>query len=696
MAVPSFKSLVSVQPVIDKPGSEIGLHGTEPTTLQTKDESTITVSSCEIESDLAQTSESENDSALDTKCSDVDPSATSEHVAKLVGSIPPPPKSIMERARAAALVLNRYRIEYKHDKEIPQSIKFSQTQIQTALEKNKAIQLVIPAFPFKSPNRTEKVLGALPDEAERVALLHLNGLCLAIKDAAECDAYLTIVSDGITYNDILEVPDQEVWRYGQHLRQLAEDSGCQYIRFSRICDLVGTEHASENLTEEMYLDKVPEFRRLLEANGPADFDVVDAIANDLDILKTYRGYRKFLETDLTRNGRSKSQQGRQIGEVAKAMITRGKAFAAIISSKYSDFVRLSIHPSQDTNKVSIATLPQDNQAVATPWHGALVRGLNGSISIAHAATVPAFTHDLIYDTDGRPSYFRERSDAFDWQNMNVTFEYLYPCGIVVKPAPGYQYPLSMLDMQKVRKLAIACSPVVLRGFSNTKNEQEFVAKAWHLGPVVPFRGHTIEVVRNEANKDPKSNNVSSAEAMPMHYDGIFVTKMVKDEATGIEKRIITAPHFQYFVSQSAAQLGDGYTLFTSSDLFVRHLPRNNPIEKLEKLKWTCGTHGFFASTLDDMDLVVKHPTKNTPCIRWHESWPQWKTNFGRTDVSIDNDRGSQKVVDLVNSLAYDRRVCLRFAWQEGDVLVNDNISMLHTRTSFSTEHPRELWRIHTN
>jgi hypothetical protein len=113
---------------------------------------------------------------------------------------PPPPKSITERAKAAAAVLNRYRIEYKNDWDIPESILYSQGQIHKALERKVPIELVIPAFPFKSSNRSKKVLGPLPDEAERVSLLHLNSLCLAIKDAAESDAFLTIVSDGITYN----------------------------------------------------------------------------------------------------------------------------------------------------------------------------------------------------------------------------------------------------------------------------------------------------------------------------------------------------------------------------------------------------------------------------------------------------------------------------------------------------------------
>lgn len=119
---------------------------------------------------------------------------------ELPSLIPVPPKSTTERAKAAAIVLNRYRIEYKNDWDFPESILRSQAQIQNALERKVAIELVIPAFPFKSSNRSKKVLGPLPDEAERLSLLHLDGLCLAIKDATDSDTFLTIVSDGITYN----------------------------------------------------------------------------------------------------------------------------------------------------------------------------------------------------------------------------------------------------------------------------------------------------------------------------------------------------------------------------------------------------------------------------------------------------------------------------------------------------------------
>lgn len=72
--------------------------------------------------------------------------------------------------------------------------------IYRAVKNNEAVRLVLPAFPFKSPNSSVKVLGALPDKAEDIALAHLNGLCAAIQDIYPPGAVLTIVSDGLVYN----------------------------------------------------------------------------------------------------------------------------------------------------------------------------------------------------------------------------------------------------------------------------------------------------------------------------------------------------------------------------------------------------------------------------------------------------------------------------------------------------------------
>lgn len=68
------------------------------------------------------------------------------------------------------------------------------------LVKNEKISMVLPAFPFKSPNSRTKVLGILPDKAEEFALRCLDGLCKNIKRIYAPGAEVYIVSDGIVYS----------------------------------------------------------------------------------------------------------------------------------------------------------------------------------------------------------------------------------------------------------------------------------------------------------------------------------------------------------------------------------------------------------------------------------------------------------------------------------------------------------------
>ncbi|KAI0204668.1 Clavaminate synthase-like protein [Astrocystis sublimbata] len=572
-----------------------------------------------------------------------------------------PRKSISERAQAAAIVLNRYRIDYKNDWDFPESILHSQTQIQTFLERKVPIELVVPAFPFKSSNRSKKVLGPFPDEAERLSLLHLNGLCLSIKDATDSNTFLTIVSDGITYNDILDVSDQEVWQYGQHLRKMAEQNECHYIRFSRICDLVGAGHESETLDEAHYLARVSAYRKLLEANTPVGFDVLSAIANDPDISRTYKGYKKFLMSERDdRTARSRSQTERENSVIAKAMIVRGKAFAQAVKNRYPDFVRLSIHPSNDTAKVSIIMLPQDNDIVMTPWHGAVVRNTDGCVSMSHAILVPAMTHDVVY-VEGRPSYFRQRSDVFDWFPLDLIFEYLYPCGIVIRPAkPTSAYTLSMVDMQKVQKLAMTCSPVVLRGFRGANKDQHtFISRDHDPEPEISGAFHDITNITSHEPHHSRVEATSSCKNGPLNIN--------TDESESPDK----TSHFQYLTPKASDGLMDAQTLFASSELFVRYLPQAYNVKRLEKIRWTCHSPGRLNNTKKDIPLIFNHPTLNAPCIRWNPPW------HGSANISIDN--GSQSLVSLVDRLLLDRRVCLRFAWQEGDVVISDNWAMLHSK-----------------
>lgn len=74
------------------------------------------------------------------------------------------------------------------------------TVIYGHVKARQPVPMCLPAFPFKSPNSSRKVLGTLPDKAEEFALAHLNGLCQAVEDVYPPGAKLTIISDGLVYN----------------------------------------------------------------------------------------------------------------------------------------------------------------------------------------------------------------------------------------------------------------------------------------------------------------------------------------------------------------------------------------------------------------------------------------------------------------------------------------------------------------
>lgn len=68
------------------------------------------------------------------------------------------------------------------------------------VSRGESIKMLLPGFPFKSPNSRDKVLSNLPDLGEELALKHLNGLCENIKTVYEHGAEVHITSDGLVYN----------------------------------------------------------------------------------------------------------------------------------------------------------------------------------------------------------------------------------------------------------------------------------------------------------------------------------------------------------------------------------------------------------------------------------------------------------------------------------------------------------------
>jgi pyoverdine/dityrosine biosynthesis protein Dit1 len=72
--------------------------------------------------------------------------------------------------------------------------------VKGQVERGEPIKMLLPGFPFKSPNNKTKVLGVLPDLGEELALKRLDGIASAIDAVYENGAEIHITSDGLVYN----------------------------------------------------------------------------------------------------------------------------------------------------------------------------------------------------------------------------------------------------------------------------------------------------------------------------------------------------------------------------------------------------------------------------------------------------------------------------------------------------------------
>ena len=137
--------------------------------------------------------------------------------------------------------------------------------------------------------------------------------------------------------DLLSISDRETWTYGETLRAMSVKKGFKHIDFSRLRDLVHFP-GPEKLEEITYVANATNFRRfLLNKFGKDDIDIDEQIATNPDTLMTYRGYQRFLQSDLQYvftigKDRTSSAYKRNVKYLAKEMLIRGYVSAILTLS----------------------------------------------------------------------------------------------------------------------------------------------------------------------------------------------------------------------------------------------------------------------------------------------------------------------------------------------------------------------------
>lgn len=333
-------------------------------------------------------------------------------------------------------------------------------RVKTQITENKAIRMILPAFPWKSVNKVDKVTGSLPDLGEELALHRLNQMCEDIKEVYPLGGQVVIATDGLLFDDVVGITDEETWAYGEGLIEMARQHGLENIRLLRAMEILGMNQG-EKLDKALYMSLVEKCRQeVLTSYGRTEEEVRQMMKDDPDTLSTYCGFIRFLEADLkyspitaATKAISGSQYRKTVKKVAIQMMIRAESFTKLLQAHCTDYVRLSIHPSSGSVKLSVPLIVQSSgDFPRSPWHSSLALGVDGSYSTVFAKDVRE-SHELVLK-DGRGYYFREKSDLWhlSQDDAEVAIEPRYPNRLIVRPAQAEMRGVQALSAGQIEKL----------------------------------------------------------------------------------------------------------------------------------------------------------------------------------------------------------------------------------------------------
>lgn len=278
--------------------------------------------------------------------------------------------------------------------------------IVSAIEKNHPIHFVLPAFPGKSPN-TNKVLGHLPDLAEKLALRFLGKLCEEIKRYYLPGIKIIICSDGRVFNDVIGITESAVSDYQAALK-------------SSIIEMGLTDISTFNLEDHYHKQEFGQMRsELLEQYAPSLTSIKTRIKlgaqpratqEDSEMNQLYRGITRFLFEDALHPEQtaSRSHIQKEARKRAYELIHRSNAWSALIAEHFPHAVRLSIHPHGCGSKKLGIKLIQ-SESWMTPWHGVAVEASDG-YALLKRYEAEALDAKLIYSSNGAPSHYKIMQD----------------------------------------------------------------------------------------------------------------------------------------------------------------------------------------------------------------------------------------------------------------------------------------------
>jgi pyoverdine/dityrosine biosynthesis protein Dit1/AcrR family transcriptional regulator len=272
-------------------------------------------------------------------------------------------------------------------------------KLQYFISQGLPVQMILPAFPAKSPNR-QKVLGELPDLGEEIALTFLQSLCDDIRQVYPPGAELIICADGRIFADLVQVSDAQVSAYNDVLKELIERLGTRNLSVVNLEDLLATTSFDEA-------------RTAITAEYGEPLAELQARVRDTPHHRAmFNGIHRFMTEDglALAPEKSKSRVKEESKAVAYEVIRRSNAWTRLLAQEFPHALRLSIHPQHPhADKIGLR-ITRATDDWLTPWHGVVLLRDNDYVLMKRQQAEALGA--ILVEKDGRPSHFVAKPDSY--------------------------------------------------------------------------------------------------------------------------------------------------------------------------------------------------------------------------------------------------------------------------------------------
>ncbi|WP_137936778.1 L-tyrosine/L-tryptophan isonitrile synthase family protein [Chitinivorax sp. B] len=557
-------------------------------------------------------------------------------------------------------LLNQYRVPAEQDRFETIGRTLLTDQVVGFVNRSAPLLFILPGFPCKSPNKTAKSFGTLPDLGEALAIQYLDAMCAQIKRLYPPGIELTILSDGTTFADLVDVSEADKNAYRARLRDLAVT---EFIRWADLGDLL-----EQTLPDA---DMVKLLTR--QANGKpgslARFK--DEVAANETLSATHDKLCGYLYNDVRVARLNEGNQDAfmaQLAENAYAMMFRGRALSAHIERRYPQHIRLSVHQYDNSGPKFTVSLFKGATRVMLPWHSVPQRDLNGGFRLLpHAQINRELCVQATYQ--GQPWCYLQVDDP-----LLTQFSYR----IIKAPRFGLeiinttQLSLAMFNVTFLTGLAQDFGFVLFRN-------ARFDDAAALITLSERFTGIDQRQIGEAVKAQDKLNGLTQA------------TRQVPSADVAGHPSLTARQIFLYCKAPLATDAGQ--TALVDSHTVLRLAGEATTTQWRDiALTYDTGLTHADGSSLTH-PLIQTHPNTGELILRYQKTSKSAFQKFTVTAQGLDQV-GTDMLIDKLNTLCHDPRCRLVHEWQANDLLLIDNLCTLHDQLPLPEQSDMQtFWRV---